>query len=102
MSKRPTRKVEVKTITMSYENLESCIVSLLYATKTIPEHWDVVETDIPVGVNDDGLIEFDIAITKPVRANLRVVDETFKDTVTEDNQLTLPLEVFDKDHVKDS
>lgn len=101
--KRPTSiKVETKTITISYENIEAAIVSFLYATRTIPESWDVLATDIPLGVNEEGFIEFDIEIAKPVRTNLRVVDETFQEGQDNEKQMTLPLEVFETIHVKDS
>lgn len=101
MTKRPTSvKVETKTITISYENIEAAIVSFLYATRTIPEFWDVLGTDIPLGMNDEGFIEFDIEIAKPVKTNLRVVDESFQNAQDND-QPRLPLEVFETIHVKD-
>ncbi len=88
--------METKTIVMSYENLEAAVVSFLYQTRTIPESWDVFATDIPLALNDDGFVEFEIAIGKPVkRADLRVVDETYSPKPVQDNQLSLPLEHFE-------
>ncbi len=67
-------KTESKTIVMSYDNFESAIVSFLYATKTIPEDWDVISTDFGLTLNEDGLIEFDLELTKPVK-RLKLVND---------------------------
>lgn len=100
--KRPTGvKVETKTVTISYENIEAAIVAFLYATRTIPESWDVLRTDIPLEINEEGFIEFDIEIVKPVRTNLRVGDNNFTEAQDNEKQMTLPLEVFETIHVKD-
>ena len=93
-------KVERKTITMSYDNLEAAVVGFLYATRTIPESWDVVFTDIPLELNEDGFVEFDIEIAKPVKRNPQLVDESFQQQPQQDNQPSLPLEVFEKIHVE--
>lgn len=93
-------KVETKTITMSYENFEAAIVSFLYATRTIPESWDVTYTDFGIPLSDEGFVEFQIEIAKPVsKPKLSVVD---KDFVEQDNKQTeLPFETFERIHVKD-
>lgn len=78
-----------RTITLSYDNLEACVLGFLYATKTIPPSWDVLSTEIGVPLNEDGLVEIELELTKPKR----------KDT---SYQPELPLEVFDNVYVKGS
>lgn len=83
------REVLRKTILISHDNLEACILGFLYATKTIPESWDVLTTELGVPLNEDGLVEIEIECVKPKR----------RDT---DYQPELPLEVFDNVYVKGS
>lgn len=89
-----------RTITLSYDNLESCILGFLYATRTIPESWDVLSTEIKLPLNEDrrsrlgveddyGLVEIEIECVKP----------KYKSS---EHQLEFPLEVFDSVHVKGS
>lgn len=98
MSRPSNTKVETKTITMSIDNFESCIASFLYATKTIPESWDITFMDLGVPLNEDGFVEFDIEVARPIKRELRVVDENF----SEPKQMLLPFEVFETIHVRDS
>ena len=100
--KKPNKEVLTKTIVMSYDNFESAIITFLYSLDAIPEDWDVLYTDIGVPLNEDGFVEFDIEIVKPVASNtkkrLRVVDENFE---ASEKQLSLQLEAFDKINVID-
>lgn len=99
--RQPTNtKVETRTITMSIENLEDAIATFLYATRTIPESWDITYMDLGLPLNDDGFVEFDIEIAKPVKRNLKVVDESYVGEQDNEKQLKLPLEVFEKIHVQ--
>ena len=95
----PNRRVEAKTIKMSYDNFESAIISFLYSMGSIPPNWDVIYTDFGVPLNDEGLVEFTIEIAKPVRPQLRVVDENYQGA-KEEQQMVLPLEVFETIHVE--
>ena len=90
-----------KTILISHDNLESCILGFLYATKTIPESWDVLTTELGVPLNEDGLVEIEIECVKPRRKtkDLRSVSD---DYVVYSEQLEFPLEVFDNVYVKGS
>lgn len=90
---RTNTKTETKKIVMSYDNFESAIVSFLYATKTIPENYDVTFTDFGISLNDDGMVEFDVEVVKPVRSHLKVVGE---------EQMELPFDTFETVHVADS
>ncbi len=83
------REVLRKTILISHDNLESCILGFLYATKTIPESWDILSTELGVPLNEDGLVEIEIECVKPKRRK-------------QENQLEFPLEVFDNVYVKGS
>lgn len=95
--KRPTDN-QIKTITMSYENLQSSIASFLYATKTVPESWDITFLDLGIPVNEDGLVEFDIEISKPLKRQLKVVDKDYQDS----SQFELQFETFERIHVADA
>jgi hypothetical protein len=97
---RQNTKVETKVITMSIENIESAIASFLYATRTIPESWEVTYMDLGLELNEDGFVEFEIEVARPVKRDLRVVDNSY---IPQDNekQMTLPFETFEKLHVKD-
>lgn len=70
-----------KTLLISYDNLEDSLVAFLYAIKAIPESWDVITTDLGVPLNDEGLVEVKMVIVKP--------------SSTTEEQLELPIEVFD-------
>lgn len=94
--KRPTNN-QIKTITMSYENLEAAISTFLYATKTVPQSWDITFLDLGLPVNENGLVEFDIEISKPISRQLKVVGKDFQETT----QLDLQFETFEKIHVND-
>lgn len=92
--KRPTNN-QIKTITMSYENLEAAISTFLYATKTVPDTWDITFLDLGLPVNENGLVEFDIEISKPVKRQLKVVDKDYQEA----SQIELQFETFEKIHV---
>lgn len=101
MTRMTGTKVEVKTVTMSYENVAAAIASFLYATRTIPESWEVTFLDLGLPINDDGFVEFDIEVTKPVaRPKLKLVDENFVEQDNDPHQEILPFEVFEKIHVE--
>jgi hypothetical protein len=103
VTKRPTGiKVETKNVVISYENVEAAVVSFLYATRTIPESWDVLSTDIPLALNEEGFIEFEMEIAKPIKRDFKVVDNNFVGEQDNEKQMTLPLEVFNTINVTDS
>ena len=98
-TKKTNKEVLTKTIVMSYDNFESAVVSFLYSMGAIPDDWDILCTDLEVPLNDEGLVEFDIEVVKPVgkKNNLRLI----KDGEEENTQLSLQLEAFDKINVPD-
>lgn len=53
-----------RTFTITYEELEGALVSFLQTTGQLnPVNDFVVELDIDVGLNDYGLVEFDVVTT---------------------------------------
>ena len=97
-TKKTNKEVLTKTIVMSYDNFESAVVSFLYSMGAIPDDWDILCTDLEVPLNDEGLVEFDIEVVKPVgkKNNLRLIKDGEENT-----QLSLQLEAFDKINVPD-
>lgn len=95
-NKKTNKEVLTKTIVMSYDNFESAIVSFLYSMNAIPDDWDILCTDLEVPLNDEGYVEFDIEVVKPVgkKNSLRLVKDG-------EEQLSLQLEAFDKINVPD-
>lgn len=95
MTRQTNTKVETKTIVMSLSNLEAAIASFLYATRTIPESWDITYMNLEIPADKNGLVEFDVEVTRPVASNLKLVDDSY-------NQTELPFQTFEKIHVKNS
>lgn len=93
MTRQTNTKVETKTIVMSLSNLEAAIASFLYATRTIPESWDITYMNLEIPADKNGLVEFDVEVARPVASSLKLVDDSF-------NQAELPFQIFEKIHVK--
>lgn len=53
---------DLKTISISYDNLENIVVSWLYAVGAIKENEDVVLFDLPVEVDNEGNVQMDIEV----------------------------------------
>ncbi len=57
-------QIEERTIKISYSNLEDIIAAFLVQTGVIAGDEDILGIDIPLPIDDEGLVELDLEVMK--------------------------------------
>lgn len=53
-----------KKIEISYSNIEDAIASFLIATSVVSDREEIIEIDIPVKTNKDGIVKLTVSTVK--------------------------------------
>lgn len=59
--------MNTKTMQISYDTIQDVIASHLYAFSVIDDDIDIIDIDLGLEVNDEGLVTVDVTTNKKVR-----------------------------------